>query len=339
MRIIRAPRQAHFTIIPNETARDRNLSYRAAGLLVELLSHEDGWETNAERLAARAKEGRDAIRKALNELEAHHYMSRKKQRTPQGTWVWTQFVFDVPQPKSDTDPDRAHLSVVDNSDEAKSKAPVDSAPAPVQPVDKAAKAQVSPATDNPLTVLTPSPDNPSPESPTTVDQGAADQSPVRRQRIPRAQKEASPKKTNKNTPPPEVPHANIPGGTIDPVEVGIQEVLRRLPSSLQPRSAGQSEAIRDALIPHLLAGWTPEQIIERAAFEPIPQPIHSPAGFVRQRLATLALPPTTRQSLPWCGECDEKNRWREELDTGRPFKCPVCHPSLALGNVTQANGS
>lgn len=34
-------------------------------------------------------------------------------------------------------------------------------------------------------------------------------------------------------------------------------------------------------------------------------------------------PPPDRS--PWCGECDERTRWRE-TDDGQPYKCPKCHP-------------
>jgi hypothetical protein len=32
-----------------------------------------------------------------------------------------------------------------------------------------------------------------------------------------------------------------------------------------------------------------------------------------------------RALRPWCGECDEKTRQREDPE-GRPYRCPSCHP-------------
>lgn len=332
MRIIRAPRQGHFTIVPNETARDRSLTYKALGLLVELLSHDDGWETSAERLAARAKEGRDSIQTAMKELEQHRYMLRKKQRTAKGRWEWTHFVYDVPQP-ADEDPDGARLSPVDNPPAPPTPTPVDNpaGPNPSQVIhnpSEVSEQQTSrsePSGDSPVT------DNPSPDGPLTVEPAAVDQSRATRPRKPRPSKEASSKKTITNTPPPDPPQSgSVIPSRVDPVEEGIREVLHKLPAGLLPRSAGQMEAFHEALAPYLTSGWSPEDIIVRAAYEPVPTQVHSPAGFLRQRLANLSVePPRTRASIDWCGECDESNRWREEETTGRPYKCPNCHPSFA----------
>lgn len=323
MKIIRAPRQGNFTIIPNETLRDRNLTYRALGLLAELLSHDDGWETNAERLAARAKEGRDSIRTALNELREHRYMVTRKSRTALGTWEWSHFVYDSPQPV-DNDPDASPISPVDNDRRTPAGEVINS--------PTAAFAQVSattsfPSMENPVTAI------PSAEEPTVDSHTEAGQPPVLRQRSLRRSKEGSPKKTDKNTPPPEPAPAvaRPPHASPEPeVEEAMQQILRHLPGVLLPRSAGQMDALIEAVTPHVLAGWTAAQIVERAAYEPLPEQVHSPAGFLRQRLAPLSLkPPLTRTSFSWCGECEERTRMREDPETERPYRCPGCHPRRA----------
>lgn len=334
MRIIRAPRQGHFTIVPNETARDRGITYRALGLLVELLSHEDGWETSADRIAARAQEGKAAIRTMLNELEEHHYLLRKKERGTDGRYEWTWFIYDVPQPE-DADPDRA-----------KPSSPVDNSVAPSVPpvVDNVRGEVIHNATGDPQQQnrrsapessqrsMDDSPvAEPPMDDPVMDDSGLADQSPVSHPRPTGLHKKGSFQKTTTNTPPPKPPAPDAVGAGPDPeVEDGIREILRLLPTPLLPRSKGQMDAFCEALAPYLLTGWTPEVIAARAGFEPIPEQVHSPAGFLRQRLANLRVEaPATPKSMPWCGECDEKNRWREHPDSGQPFKCPECHPSFA----------
>jgi hypothetical protein len=78
MRVIRTMPDEGWVPISNEAARDHRLSWRARGLLVELLSYPDGWETTVDRLVAQARkhgdvsEGRAAMRKAIAELEPGH---------------------------------------------------------------------------------------------------------------------------------------------------------------------------------------------------------------------------------------------------------------------------
>ncbi|NUP47252.1 MAG: hypothetical protein HOW97_08050 [Catenulispora sp.] len=101
-----------FTIIPNGTLRDERLSYCARGVLAELLSRPENWETNADSISERARkhrdvvgEGRRAIRAAFAELEAAGYMVRKRERVPKGQkgggdFVTVLEVYDVPQERS-----------------------------------------------------------------------------------------------------------------------------------------------------------------------------------------------------------------------------------------------
>ena len=79
MRIRRGFVQAtdHFTIIPNAWVRDPNLSRRARGLLAELLSHKEGWKVSTDSLWRAGPEGRDAVRKAVQELEDAGYLRRE----------------------------------------------------------------------------------------------------------------------------------------------------------------------------------------------------------------------------------------------------------------------
>lgn len=85
--------------VANSAARDRSISWRARGLLVELLSYPDGWETSVDKLVALGQlaeggcEGRDAMRSAMNELVAAGYVLRTKYRDG-GKWMTTLDVSD-----------------------------------------------------------------------------------------------------------------------------------------------------------------------------------------------------------------------------------------------------
>lgn len=96
--ITRVPRRNNFSILPNEAIENTALSWRARGILAFLLSRPDNWQTSAERLAEQGKEGRDAIRVALKELDTAGYLRRTKVQGEGGRWSTIMQVFDEPQP-------------------------------------------------------------------------------------------------------------------------------------------------------------------------------------------------------------------------------------------------
>lgn len=102
-RIQRGPMTAdilgqQFTQVGNRAARDRRLTRRARGLLVELLSHRDGYSVSVSGLVAAGPEGRDAIRSTLKELEGYGYLRRIQTRDAQGRIGDTVYeITDMPE--------------------------------------------------------------------------------------------------------------------------------------------------------------------------------------------------------------------------------------------------
>jgi hypothetical protein len=95
MSIRRGPKPDRFVILPNELAREQNLSFRARGLLAYLLSMPEDWRTNSNQLAGQSpKEGRDAIRSALTELEHAGYLKRRRLQDADGRWRTETIVTD-----------------------------------------------------------------------------------------------------------------------------------------------------------------------------------------------------------------------------------------------------
>lgn len=93
---LRKVKRDRFVTVPNETARDEHLSFRARGVLLYLLSHEDGWDVRSEAIARAGKEGREAIRTALRELGEHGYYRLERRRGRDGRSYMGTAVSDYP---------------------------------------------------------------------------------------------------------------------------------------------------------------------------------------------------------------------------------------------------
>ena len=98
--IRRGPRPAdRFAMIANEALENSSLTWRARGVLAYLLSRPEGWSTSAERLATQSpkgKEGRDAMRSVLTELETAGYIVRERVQDARGRWSTGMVVYDFP---------------------------------------------------------------------------------------------------------------------------------------------------------------------------------------------------------------------------------------------------
>jgi hypothetical protein len=68
--------ESHFTQVPNEWVRDKRISRKARGILVELLSHSDGYEVSIKSLAEGEIDGIASIRSGVEELEQAGYLER-----------------------------------------------------------------------------------------------------------------------------------------------------------------------------------------------------------------------------------------------------------------------
>lgn len=92
MPVIRVEKNKDYTQMSNFHLRDKNLSLRAIGLLSKMLSLPDEWDYTVSGLAAICKEGRDAVRATLMELEAAGYMVRQQVHAEDGTFSGNEYV-------------------------------------------------------------------------------------------------------------------------------------------------------------------------------------------------------------------------------------------------------
>jgi len=95
--IFRVEKNKNFTVISNHHLRDKNLSLKAKGLLTLMLSFSDDWDYTLNGLVAISKDGIDATRTTLDELEKNGYLKRQRSRNALGQLQVTEYtVYEHP---------------------------------------------------------------------------------------------------------------------------------------------------------------------------------------------------------------------------------------------------
>lgn len=101
MGVIRVEHNANYTTMSNYHLRDGRLSLRAIGLMSKMLSLPEDWDYTVVGLCALVKEGREAVRKALMELEAAGYLVREQGRSSGGNFAGNDYtLFEEPRDSS-----------------------------------------------------------------------------------------------------------------------------------------------------------------------------------------------------------------------------------------------
>lgn len=103
MGIIRVEHTSNYTVMSNTHLRDPRLSLRAMGLMSKMLSLPDDWDYSVAGLTAIVKEGREAVRKALQELEACGYLIREQGRQGGSFAGYDYTLFEEPQEDPETE--------------------------------------------------------------------------------------------------------------------------------------------------------------------------------------------------------------------------------------------
>lgn len=80
MAILRKNKKDKYTVIDNTVFFDRELSYKAKGLLCQMLSLPNEWSFSIEGLARLASDGKASVQSALTELKEAGYFYRAQKR-------------------------------------------------------------------------------------------------------------------------------------------------------------------------------------------------------------------------------------------------------------------
>ena len=96
MSVFKIEKNKSYTVMSNYHLRDRNLSYKAKGLLSFMLSLPEDWDYSLNGLCSISKENRDAIRSTLKELQQNHYLVIEKVRGEKGYFEYNYLIYEKP---------------------------------------------------------------------------------------------------------------------------------------------------------------------------------------------------------------------------------------------------
>ena len=122
MPVFRVSKNRDFTVIANSVFKDRRLSAKAKGILVEMLSLPENWDYTLKGLTTLFSDGIDSIRQGIKELEENGYIVRERKRDARGRLGGMEYViYETPE--------KAVENIVENS------TPEQSSPANAEPTE------------------------------------------------------------------------------------------------------------------------------------------------------------------------------------------------------------
>lgn len=92
MAVMRVEKTGNYTVMSNVHLDDPRLSLKAIGLLSKILRLPDDWDYTLEGLARICKEGKDAIRSAIVELERAGYIERRQTHAADGSFAGNEYI-------------------------------------------------------------------------------------------------------------------------------------------------------------------------------------------------------------------------------------------------------
>ena len=104
MSVFKIEKSRNYTVMSNYHLRDKNLSYKAKGLLSFMLSLPEDWDYSINGLVSISKEGVKAIRNILQELQRYGYLVIEKKQNEIGQFEYEYLIYEQPDTqKGDVD--------------------------------------------------------------------------------------------------------------------------------------------------------------------------------------------------------------------------------------------
>ncbi len=87
--------KTRFATVPVDLTNDKNVSLKAKGLYAYLQSKPDDWDFSLRGIVSQLKEGLDAVREAVKELEVAGFLQRTNYQNDKGQWDCDYELFDT----------------------------------------------------------------------------------------------------------------------------------------------------------------------------------------------------------------------------------------------------
>lgn len=94
--VFRINKTKNYTVMSNYHLQDKNLSYKAKGLLSCMLSLPDDWNYSVRGITAISKESIKAINSILKELEENYYLKRERKQENNGRFYYEYNIYETP---------------------------------------------------------------------------------------------------------------------------------------------------------------------------------------------------------------------------------------------------
>ena len=290
----------HYTRIFNSAARDKRLSRRARGLLLEIMSHTEGFGISVKSLVASGPEGKAAINAGLRELEDHGYLNRYRPRNDRGQLGQAVYrVTDMPdgmiitvdppwqgkqtrrsEPKSENqqqaDGEQTRRSESCDPQTCRSGPKSDFPAQGNQPHKKTKPVEDQPAEDHSV-------------RPSVVDAGARENGTDGRTDDDAGSRKQDKPRSSRKPAAPAAPVADNEGVAL------LLAIGAERPAFLLTGPPLEHQGLK--VIDLLAKGWTPEQIRQVVAGQPLPDQIETTVGaIISARLTRADLGPVPRAS-------------------------------------------
>ena len=131
MSIFRVEKNKNYTVMANYHLRDKELSFKAKGLLSYMLSLPEDWDYSLNGLASVSKEGIKAIKNIIGELKEQGYLKINKIRKENGQYQYEYLIREIPEgiepeyPKGDAVKGESEKGIQINTNKQNTKEQID----------------------------------------------------------------------------------------------------------------------------------------------------------------------------------------------------------------------
>ncbi|MEU0806262.1 helix-turn-helix domain-containing protein [Streptomyces sp. NPDC005970] len=264
---------AQYTIIGHHLSQHHDLSLTAIGLGTHILSLPDGSPVDILTLAEKFPEGRAKIAAALRELEAHGYIERVRERTPQGQFISRTFAYNFPE---------ATRARREREAQAARLAPLRAVPS----LQKSPKPKTS---DSPSGTSTRTTTGAAPDADADADPHPARASDPTPAPDANTAVDPTPQPRTNRVPPPPLPQPAAPAPERTRTAAALLAALRRDDDRLL-LSERDVRRLAPAVAAWLERGVTPDAV-RRALATGLPPDLRHPAALLAHRLTALLPPP------------------------------------------------